>query len=156
MCPSWYSDEYSPLSSALWFTPERIAPEQAPLWLYGHRARGQGRVAPGVIRLPEEDVGQACRVQAIGGVEEGRAVRHLQDDQVAGRARLDKAPPGLQAGVAHLDDLIGERDVPPDQHIGEWRRRRTELGVRHGPAPPPQHRPRTATCPALRRGSRAV
>jgi hypothetical protein len=80
-------------------------------------------------------------------------VRHLQDDQVAGRGRLDEAPPGLQAGVAYLDDLIGERDVATDQHIGERRRRRTDLRVRHRPAPPQQHRLRTATCPVPQCGA---
>jgi hypothetical protein len=116
-------------SSALVLTPERIAPEQPPLLLCCHRSRGQGRVAPGVIGLPEEDVGQAYCVQATGSVEEGRAVRHLQDYQVAGRARLDKAPPGLQAGVAHLDDLVGKRYVRPDEDVGIPGRGAGQLGI---------------------------
>jgi hypothetical protein len=55
-----------------------------------------------------------------------------QQDEVAGLDRLLKAATGFQAGVADLDELVGEGEIGPNEDVGIVRGR---LGFRHRRSP---------------------
>ena len=89
-------------------------------------------VADAIVRFVEDSATDAGALDSLAGGEQMPFVRHSQQDQVAVGNRLPETGSGLQAGVAGLDELVGQRQVGADQKVGVagW-----QLAVRHAYPP---------------------
>ena len=65
----------------------------------------------------EDGAADAGKLSPRNRVAQMRHRCDAQHHQVAWLGRLCEAPPGLQAGVADLHDLIGEQDVRPNMNF---------------------------------------
>ena len=113
------------------FTPEREVAQHPAL---GTRDgfRAERAVADPIVRFVKDGAVDAGGLDALAGGEQVSFVRNPQQDQVAVGHRLPEVCPRLQAGVAGLDELVGQGQVGADQEVGVAER---QLSVRHACPP---------------------
>ena len=112
-------------------SPECKVPEHAPCSA-GDRLSASRCVAHAVVGLVEDGTADAHKLGLRDAVMQMCHGWDTQHHQVTRLGRLREALPCLQAGVADLHDLVGERDVRPNQDIDIMR---VDLRLRHGCEP---------------------
>jgi hypothetical protein len=111
--------------------PERKATEHAPVdAVNGLRA---GRCAAQVVvRLVENCAADSRHLDLLDREFQALLGWNAQQDQMTWLFRLLKSAAGFQADMAHLDDLIGKRNIRANQDVGIVR---GCLLLRHGRIP---------------------
>ena len=102
--------------------------KQAPQWRvqWFGTSGSQAQIIVWLIKERQPNASQGRPFDRDLQVGQGR---HTQNHQIAGLFRPLKAPSCFQAGVSNLDDLLRQRNIGSDQHIGvdgNW------LPLRHG------------------------
>ena len=84
--------------------------------------RTRGGMSKIVVGLVEDRVGDFLAFHPLQGLVQLLAIRHRQQHQVGVIPKvLRPLAARVDTGVSDLHDLVGERDVPPHQHVAVLR-----------------------------------
>lgn len=96
--------------------PGRCSTENAPDGALDGFGAGC-RQAQAVVRLVKDAGAHPGQLRLLDDQAQVSFRRNAQHNQVAWLSGLLEAMTGFQTGVANLDDLVGQRDVCPDENV---------------------------------------